>query len=217
MAENALRRATNIVTVSKSVAAELRESGLVDDRTSITPIPLGVTPLPHGDELINRRPYMLAVGTLEPRKNLLRLVDAFRKSKISKDFDLLIIGRVAWGKVPSADGVRVLSSATDQTLGSAYAQAHAFICPSIYEGFGLPIVEAASFGLPIACSDIPVFHEVTRGHAIFFDPFSEASMVNALRKLAYSKSPLVVPKCEMAKYTWENAATALSSILLNIP
>ena len=141
----------------------------------------GATRLTSAEPVVREKPYILTVATLEPRKNLLRLVSAFNRSAIGSDYDLVVVGRVGWGPMP--EGVTVLSGVDDRHLSSLYEGASAFVLPSLYEGFGLPLVEAAGRGLPIACSNIPVFHEVMRGcdrEATYFEPHDLDSIAAAL-------------------------------------
>lgn len=126
------------------------------------------------------RPYFLTVGSVEPRKNLAALARAFRASGLQDTHDLVVAGRPAWGAIP--EGVRFLGAVTDDELESAYVGAQALFAPSLYEGFGLPVVEAMAVGLPVYCADIAAFREVTTGaDPYLFDPLSNEAMVEAFR------------------------------------
>lgn len=174
----ALRTADVIVTDSAATAEEVRS--WCRREVDVRAIPLGVslqadrmTPSPHV------RPYVLTVGTMEPRKNLARLSEAFRASKLSSEFDLLVLGRRGWGPPPL--GPILIESPSDLSLAAYYTHASVVVNASLYEGFGLPVIEALACGTPVLCSDLPVFREVANGFASgFFDPYSVESMIDAL-------------------------------------
>ena len=121
----------------------------------------------------------LSVGTLEPRKGYPIALKAFETLwHDNSDAIYVIIGRYGWNMSWFADEIRAhpefesrliwLDDASDDELAYAYTHAKAMILPSIYEGFGLPVVEAARSNIPLLLSDIPVFREVASGHAAFF-------------------------------------------------
>ena len=122
--------------------------------------------------------FILVVGTVEPRKNLNALVESFHASHASICYELVIVGRLGWGEPPAK--VRVLSHLSDSELAEVYEQASCFFYPSIYEGFGLPLIESLSFKLPIFCSDIPIFKEIGGNSCNFFDPLSKESITEAI-------------------------------------
>jgi glycosyltransferase involved in cell wall biosynthesis len=124
------------------------------------------------------RPFFLSVGSIEPRKNLHRLAEAFRSSGLAHDFELLLVGRQAWGELP--EGVSVTGAVSDGELKSLYKNAQATFVPSFYEGFGLPVAEGLALGSPVFCSDIPVFREVAGPVARYFNPFDVDSIREAL-------------------------------------
>jgi glycosyltransferase involved in cell wall biosynthesis len=206
LANRALERCT-IVTDTMSVRAEvINHFEIPEERVHV--VYPGATNFAPAEPAKRQKPYILTVGTLEPRKNLTSLVDGFRASQLSKDYDLVIVGRVGWGSIPI--GVTVLTGVNDSALSSLYAGASAFVLASLYEGFGLPLVEAVSYGLSIACSDIPVFREVVsacNGDAIYFDPTEVDSISNALSE---SVSQVVVQKSGgLVARTWDMAATEM--------
>lgn len=173
--------AAMIVTVSETVKDELLERFPHASVVVIGNIVAIDAVLPEAYALPNR-PYLLAVGSIEPRKNLQRLAEAFGRSGLADDFDLLLVGRQAWGNVPR--GVKFTGPVSDAQLSTIYSSAKALVAPSLYEGFGLPIAEAISLGVPVYCSDIPVFREVARDLGNYFIPTEIESIVESLRRAA---------------------------------
>jgi glycosyltransferase involved in cell wall biosynthesis len=117
--------------------------------------------------------YLLAVGTLEPRKNIQTLIKAFlsfKEKKPKSDLNLVIAGRRGWGNVEFAhdlinqkyekQGLYFVENPDENTLSNLYQKCSAFLFPSFHEGFGLPIIEAMSYRKVCAVSDIPVFREI---------------------------------------------------------
>lgn len=150
---------------------------------------------------ISKKQYLLAVGTIEPRKNYDYLLDSF--SLIGNNqFNLVIVGRVGWKcssflKKLQKNGlynkqIFVNNNVSDALLVMLYKKCWAFVMPSFDEGFGLPLIEAASHGNLIFCSDIPVFRETLNNKAIYFDNKNSTDLVNKIKHFAsHPKSYLV--------------------------
>ncbi|MCW2700443.1 MAG: glycosyl transferase, group 1 [Blastococcus sp.] len=169
-----LARAEVVCVPSASVAAELQDTyGLPADRVQVTPLgvdPAWATaaPLPPDRRVALGldRPYLLFVGTLEPRKNLGVLLRAFAAACAAEpDGPLLALaGPAGWGQeadVPAAAAGRVvrLGYLDEPDLRELVAGARALVFPSVYEGFGLPPLEAFAAGVPVVASDIPTTRE----------------------------------------------------------
>ena len=174
-----LARAGVVCVPSASVAAEVQETyRLAADRVAVTPLGVdaawaGATELPR-DRLVALgldRPYLLFVGTLEPRKNLGVLLRAFA-AVCAADPDgplLALAGPAGWGEaadVPAAASGRVvrLGYLDESDLRGIVAGARALVFPSVYEGFGLPPLEAFAAGVPVVASDIPTTRETVGAH-----------------------------------------------------
>jgi glycosyltransferase involved in cell wall biosynthesis len=208
MLQRSLQEARVLITHTRAMG-DLAVKELSIDPTRIHVVSPGVE-LPEPDETWRApdRPYLLAVGTVEPRKNLAFLVDAYAASGLtSQGIDLLLVGRRGWGMLPP--GVRLLSGLTDGELAAAYRRARGIVLPSLHEGFGLPVAEALALGRPVACSDDPVLREVSGGHALYFSPQDKEDAVSALRSLV--ELDVAAPEAvEHARgYTWSNARAEL--------
>jgi glycosyltransferase involved in cell wall biosynthesis len=117
-----------------------------------------------------KKPYLLFVGTREPRKNLNRLIEAW--IPMQDQFDLIIAGETGWDGSEAQEqlGLRFLGKVTDQVLNVLYAEAEAFVYPSLDEGFGLPILEAFYHGTPVVTSNVSALIEVAGNAAELVDP-----------------------------------------------
>ncbi len=136
------------------------------------------------EKKIADKPYILTVGTLQPRKNIKRLINAFIDAKLP--IDLYIVGAQGWGEeLPSntAQNIKFLGYAEDKQLSQLYQNALFFIYPSLYEGFGYPVVEAMAYGCPVATSNTSSLKEIADGYGVLFDPESEKDIEKALTKL----------------------------------
>lgn len=125
-------------------------------------------------------PFILAVSTIEPRKNTAALVRAFVNSQLIKEtnYHLVIVGMEGWGgeakRLGSCKRVRLLGYATDAEIRALYQKAQVFFMPSLYEGFGMPVREASFFGCPVVCADLPELQEASHGRALHIQPTEEA-------------------------------------------
>ncbi|MDA1079296.1 MAG: glycosyltransferase family 1 protein [bacterium] len=142
-------------------------------------------------ELQLTKPYILFVGTREPRKNLTRLIAAWQSLNLP-DLELLIAGSVGWDKtndLGKTPGLRFLDRVSDEALSVLYGEASVFAFPSLYEGFGLPILEAFHHGTPVVTSNTSSMPEVAGNAAELVDPLSEDSIAQALKKILNESVP----------------------------
>ncbi len=134
------------------------------------------------------KPYLLFVGTREPRKNLARLIKAWLP--LANDYQLLIAGEQAWDgseKISQNPNLRFMGRVSDYELAVLYHQSELFVYPSLYEGFGLPVLEAFAHGVPVVSSDIPAIKEVAGNAAELCNPLDEQSIYQAIEKVLNEK------------------------------
>ena len=134
------------------------------------------------------KPYLLFVGTREPRKNLARLIQAWLP--LANDYQLIIAGEQAWDGselISKNPNLRFMGRVTDQELAVLYHQSELFVYPSLYEGFGLPVLEAFAHGVPVVSSDIPAIREVAGNAAELCNPLDETSIRQAIEKVLNEK------------------------------
>ena len=166
-----------------------------------------------------RRPYLLFVGTIEPRKNLDRLLDAWQNLRVSvrEQFDLLIAGPEGWYSGAtmarlraSGDGVRYLAYVPEPDLAGITAGATAFAYPSLYEGFGFPVAQAMAAGVPVITSDLSSLPEVTGGAAVLIDPRSVAELRDAIDRLLTSPATrgrlAAAGRIQAQRFRWDQCA-----------
>lgn len=231
-----LRRATLVHANSENTRRDLIELlGIAPERIEVVyeGVTTGFTRVT--DEVhLNRvrskyrleRPFILSVGTLEPRKNHARLVQAHSLLKErGLPHDLLIAGGKGWlyddvltlpAKLGLADSVRFLSYVPDDDLPALISLADAFAYPSIYEGFGLPPLEAMACGTPVVASNVSSLPEVLGNAALLVDPKDAPSLAEALYR-AVTDETLRYEMAEKglqqaAKFTWRAVAENILSI-----
>jgi glycosyltransferase involved in cell wall biosynthesis len=221
----AVRSADAIITVSRHTAEDLMRRRRVDQQR-IHVVPLAAS-LPHigsdVEETLARlkvpAPYVLFVGTLEPRKNVVRLVRAFRRvAARGAPHALVLAGPIGWGHQQlmkelalEAPGEIILTGRTSQAdLDALYRGAAVFAYPSVYEGFGLPVLEAMARGTPCVVSTSSSLPEVAGEAALPVDPRSVAALTEAIervvndRKLARRLSQAGRARAE--RFSWEETA-----------
>ncbi len=168
--------------------------------------------------------YILFVGTLQPRKNIKRLIEAF--SKIDTDVSLIIVGRRGWQyeeilnapeKYNVKDKVIFLENVSDEDLPSLYKNAEFFILPSLYEGFGIPVLEAMNYGTPVITSNISSLPEVGGDAALYVDPNDTMDIAEKMKKLLHDdnlrKQLVEKGKKQIEKFSWEKSARQTLAVL----
>ncbi|HXH50868.1 MAG TPA: glycosyltransferase family 1 protein [Terriglobia bacterium] len=173
-----------------------------------------------GNRLGLQKPYVLFVGTLERRKNVTTLVEAFARVACELDVQCVMVGKAGYGfqeirrsieRQRCRDRYILAGFVTDEELALLYAQAELFAFPSLYEGFGTPLVEAMCFGLPIVASRIPSTEEVAAEAAVYYDdpPDHEAlagKMLEVLSNPELKRALGLRGKQRSGRFSWEGLA-----------
>jgi glycosyltransferase involved in cell wall biosynthesis len=228
------RKAAHIIADSNHTAQDVQTLMYVDS-SRITTIPLGVdatfTPQPKDAVESVRKRYQLParfflyVGTLEPRKNLDRVVRAWDSIASDVPQDLVIAGRVGWKTQALENAIAATQHKhrihrpgfiAGDDLPALLSAAQAFVWPSLYEGFGLPVLEAMACGTPVITSTTSSLPEVTGDAALLVDPGDETAIAKAMRQLSNDdalQDTLAARGPERAtRFTWEQCAAQTMAI-----
>lgn len=173
--------ASMVITPTEAIRREVIERfRLATDRVRAVPLAAASrfrrTPRAPG------APYFLYVGTLEPRKNISRIVEAWREIRKQHAVDLILAGRMRedFAKIPTEQGLEIRGETPEEDLPALYSGAIAFLYPSFYEGFGLPVLEAMQCAALVIASKDAAVAEVTGGAAILLDSADERGWVEAM-------------------------------------
>jgi len=165
--------------------------------------------------------FILFVGTLQPRKNIARLIEAFSMlpESLLSDYQLVIIGKKGWlyeeilsapEKFNVTDKVVFLDYISDTELPNFYRKAEVFVLPSLYEGFGLPVLEAMRYGCPVLTSNVSSLPEAGGDAAQYFEPENVKDIKNTIEKVLTDKilreKMIERGREHYKKFTWEKAA-----------
>ncbi len=203
----AVRRSERLIAVSECTKRDLCEL-LGADPERVDVVHHGVDHelfRPDGPVARRERPYILSVGALQPRKNFLTLIRAYRQLK--RPVELLIAGQRGWMfeeiEREAGNGVVLLGHVSDAELPALYRGAAVVAMPSLYEGFGLPLLEAMACGAPVVASNASCFPEVAGDAAILCGP---DDWVEALRQALDHPPPRERSLKRAAEFAWEKTA-----------
>jgi glycosyltransferase involved in cell wall biosynthesis len=248
------RKASAIITISNSSRNDIMKTyGIRKDRIGV--VYPGIKPVfdlkPHifaMNELKNRykisEKYILFVGTLQPRKNIVRLIESFSKivghpelvsgsqkmpKQVRHDIDLVIVGKKGWmyeeilaapEKYGITDRVKFLDFVPQEHLQLLYKNALCFVFPSLYEGFGLPILEAMKYDCPVITSNVSSMPEAGGDAALYVDPLDVNDISNKLNKLIDNeklRQELIDKgRKQVKKFSWEKAARETLEVLTEV-
>jgi glycosyltransferase involved in cell wall biosynthesis len=150
--------------------------------------------------------YVLAVGTLEPRKNLRRAAEAAQRAGL----ELRVVGAAGWGGVEAPGRVGEVS---DDELAALYRGARMLVFPSLYEGFGIPVLEAMASGTPVVTSRGGATEEVAGGAAVLVDPLDVDAIAAGIREADARRDELRALGLERARaYSWEAVADTVEAV-----
>jgi glycosyltransferase involved in cell wall biosynthesis len=225
-----VKRATRVIAVSQSTSDDLvRHLRVPTERIDVVPNGVGTPPAGIAlseDELRGRlglgaRPIVLCTSAKRPHKNLLRLLDALARIPAERRPLTVLTGyptqheqelQARAAELGITGDVRILGWVPQDDLEGLYAAATALVFPSLYEGFGLPVLEAMARGLPVASSDRSSLPEVAGDAALLFDPEDVGAMTAAIERLlgdpAERERLSRLGREQAARFTWEACARA---------
>ncbi|MDP4835643.1 MAG: glycosyltransferase family 4 protein [Burkholderiales bacterium] len=192
----AVKNARQVLAISQSTAQDLAKAipasrhkttvTLLAARSALSEQSVAAKPL-----LPKPAPYALFVGTLEPRKNLVRLIQAWTRLTPGdrQECRLIVIGMQGWmvGELEqiaaNIDSVDFMGHVSDRELHDYLEQALFFVYPSLYEGFGLPVIEAMAYGIPVLTSALGATEEIAHGAAVLVDPLNVDAIADGIRAL----------------------------------
>ncbi len=220
----AAHRSHRLIAVSEATRSDLlRYYHVPQERAAV--VPHGVEPAFSHLDRSHIEPCLLCVSTLHPHKNLTRLIRAYGRKP--REFRLVLAGLRGFHsesvekrieETGLQDSVQITGWLPREKLYGLYAHARAFIYPSTFEGFGMPVLEALAAGIPTACADIPPLREVAGDAAVFFDPLDEDAISAAIERImedAPLRDRLSNAGPERARpFTWARSAELTLRILL---
>ena len=178
---------------------------------------------PLGTQVLERhrlkpKGYLLYLGSLSKRKNLFRLVEGYAKSAARKSYRLVLAGELSWGIESLAQKVQDLGLERDLTLlpylpeadlPALYQGAVGFLYPTLYEGFGLPVLESMAAGTPILVGNLGAAPETAGGHGVLCDPYEAESIAAGIDQLpAFGADRIEAARTHAQSYSWEKTAAA---------
>lgn len=241
--KRAITRARAVVAVSEFTKREvMRLTQLQESSITVVPNAVRQSPAPAPIELSNAETFMsrfnipdryvLFVGTLEPRKNIFRLIEAFaifKKKPQAADFKLVIAGNKGWyydeifqaaQAVNLTNDIIFTGYVSEAEKNALYKKAAVFVFPSLYEGFGIPPLEAMSAGTPVVTSSTSSLPEVVGDAAICVDPTHTQEIADAIEQVLGNeqlRNELVEKGHRQVElFSWEKSAQALRSLLKHI-
>ncbi|HXG59520.1 MAG TPA: glycosyltransferase family 1 protein, partial [Thermoanaerobaculia bacterium] len=216
-----------IVCVSESTRRDVLRHYQVDP-SRVVAIHSGVAAPPPPEPVAGLpRRYILFVGTVEPRKNLRTLLDAWARLRASGAYDgeLVVVGRLGWESAEMArrlrePGVRHLDYLNAGQLSTVYRHADVFVFPSIYEGFGFPLLEAMAHGVPAIAARSSSLPEIGGEAALYFDPRDDAALARELRRVtedaALREELIAKGRRRVQQFRWEEAAAKTLDVLRRV-
>lgn len=227
-----IKKAKSVFTISQASKGDIIKEYRVPEAEITVTYP-GVKTVPGnilnmselGEKYGLKGDYILFVGTLQPRKNITRLIEAF--SKLNKpSLSLIIIGKKGWKfeeilaapkKFGIENKVKFLDSVTDEDLPAFYKNALCFVLPSLYEGFGLPVLEAMTYGCPVITSNISSLPEVGGDAVLYVDPLNTKDIASKIKMVIEDeklrKDLIEKGKKQVTKFSWEKTARETLNVL----
>lgn len=223
MLEAIARKASAVITVSQFSAGEIiKHSRISPDKVACIHNGVDDSWRSTGSfiDVVNDAPYFVFVGNLKPHKNLIRLITAFSRLNDALPHRLVVVGKKE-GFIVGDDELNRLNAKllkrveftgqiSDSALRKVMANAVALVFPSIYEGFGLPALEAMALGCPVIAARSTALPEVCGDAALYFDPFNEQDIAETIRSLAQSNELVAELRAKgrarAMRFSWEQSA-----------
>jgi glycosyltransferase involved in cell wall biosynthesis len=213
--ERMRRDAAAVLCSSQATLNDAAQAGLAPEQLRL--VPLGLEPVDRPDQddvqamlarLDLTPPYLLFVGTLEPRKNLPRLLEAH--ASLPSAPELVVVGPRGWGEQPPAEHVRLLGFVDGATKAALYEGAAALCYPSLREGFGLPVLEGLAHGTPVVTSRGTATEEVGGRAVVLVDPIDPTDIARGITEALDRREELAVAgPARAALFTWARTADAV--------
>lgn len=232
------KNASRILTISQASKSDImRIYGIPEAKIVVTypgikaPVSVKTTSMDDLKKKYNLKgDFILFVGTLQPRKNIEKLIEAFSLlAPINKDLTLVIVGKQGWlyedilqapKKFGISEKVKFVSFVPDDELPSFYKHALCFVLPSLYEGFGLPVVEAMSYGCPVITSNVSSLPEAGGDAALYVDPQSVKDIAEKITMVVEDeklrKEMIAKGKIQVKKFSWEKTAKETLAVLQEV-
>lgn len=217
-----LHRISGVFTVSETIKQEIVRTYKVSaTKVQVSSNGLGMeflASLEH-EPTSPKENLILCVGTLSPRKQTQKLVEAFIESQGLPSYQLILLGKSSGNfqqhAVQAHPRIRWIPDADDDVLISYYRRAKVCCCLSAYEGFGLPVLEALAFGCATVCSAIPVFRELYSDYVTFCNPDDRQDIIDQLEQVTLHKQERTVPlEALLQQYNYAKAARQVLDTLL---
>jgi alpha-1,3-rhamnosyl/mannosyltransferase len=224
-----------IITVSETTRQDVtRQFGVPEERVQV--VYLGVDPhfaqhRPDATQAVLRRyqlapGYLLFVGAISGRKNTARLVQAYAQSRAHRERPLVLVGAMSYRGADTIAAIdhsrlgkhiRLLGYVPDEDLPALYAGAGCFVFPTLYEGFGMPILEAMASGIPVLTSSTGAAPEVSGGLAVIVNPYDVEAIADGIeRALETPASRLAQARAHASAFTWERCASQTLAIYRSV-
>lgn len=215
----AKRESSQIIAVSQSTKNDLVQIlGFDPEKVTViyesaSPIFRPVTERKELEKYGIRGKYLLALGTREPRKNLTRVIDAFTSLDLPET-SLVIVGKFGWGEnLKPVKNVIIAGYIPQEDLPAIYSASEVFVYPALYEGFGLPVLEAMSCGVPVVTSNVSSLPEVAGDAAVKIDPNDSESIALGIKKAIAESESFKAKGFEQSKrFSWSETARQTLSV-----
>ena len=224
-----IRKASAVITISENTKNDIiKHFGVEPKKIFVTHLAADKVFVPQTNEVINaarkkygiNKPYLLFVGTFEPRKNIETLLRAFAGlTLIRKQYQLVLVGSKGWyadgifrliNKLYLHDDVKILGYVPNSDLPAIYAGSELFVFPSFYEGFGLPVCEAMACGVPVLCSSASSLPEIGDRAGVYFNPFDTEELAGKTSDLLLDtekrKQMRELGLAQASKFSWHKTA-----------